>query len=175
MNIPATILLLCNVLLSSQAIFLGSTPSCVTPQVSVPRDSTISKDVIIPQDSSPYEKAPTVLRKVDPDYPKEALKDSLEGSVMVKVRVNESGRVTYAKIETTDNVIFNDAALKAARKWIFTPAILNGKPARTWISIPFHFSLKPKKSTGPMSTSPDSINPEMHRALLRLKDNKPVD
>lgn len=173
MNIPATILLLCNVLLSSPAASLGSIPGCLTPQVGVPRDTIISRDVIIPQDSGPFEKAPTVLKKVDPDYPKEAMKDSLEGGVKVKVRVSAAGRVTYAKIAASDNVIFNDAALKAARKWLFTPAILKGKPVDVWVTIPFQFSLKPKKTTGPMSARPDSINPEIRRALLRLKDNRP--
>jgi TonB family protein len=146
MNIPSTIPLAFYILLSPSAEFLGSMLNTQIQQLTVPRDTIISRNIIIPQDSGPFEKAPTVLRKVDPDYPKEALKDSLEGTVMVKVRVNESGRVIYAKIETTDNTIFNNDALKAARKWRFTPAILKGRPAKVWISIPFHFSLHPKKS-----------------------------
>jgi TonB family protein len=173
MNTSAVIFILSSFLLYPKVASLHLFSSDGSLHIIIPQDTIISRDVIIPQDSGPYEKAPTVLKKVDPDYPKEALKDSLEGSVMVKVRVNASGRVIHARIVASDNVIFNNAALKAARKWIFTPAILKGKPVNVWVSIPFHFSLKPKKSTGPMSARPDSINPEIHRALLRLKDNRP--
>jgi TonB family protein len=96
----------------------------------------------VPADSVPYEKEPTVIKKVDPIYPKKALKDSLEGDVLVKVRVNARGDVVNARVIRTDDDIFNEAALTAARQWKFTPAVLKGEPVAVWVSIPFRFRLK---------------------------------
>jgi hypothetical protein len=30
----------------------------------------------------------------------------------------------------------------AARQWVFTPGLANGKPVACWISIPFRFGLR---------------------------------
>ncbi len=127
--------------------FANTNAACFDPAFlqTTPNDTLIKREFQVLPDSNPFDKDPTVIRKVDPEYPKEALKDSLEGNVKVKVHVNASGRVYYAEIEFSDNDIFNDAALKAARKWKFTPAILKGRPVSVWIHIPFHFSPKPKK------------------------------
>jgi len=37
--------------------------------------------------------------------------------------------------------LLNDVALAAARRWVFTPALSNGKPVAVWTAIPFHFRL----------------------------------
>ena len=36
----------------------------------------------------------------------------------------------------------DEAALAAAQKWVFTPALRQGKPVTVWVSIPFRFRLK---------------------------------
>ena len=41
--------------------------------------------------------------------------------------------------------MLQDAASEAARKWTFTPAMLNGKPVAVWVAIPFHFKLDKEK------------------------------
>jgi TonB family protein len=43
-------------------------------------------------------------------------------------------------MKSTDD-LFTQPALEAAKKWKFTPAIMNDKPVLVWIAIPFRFRL----------------------------------
>ena len=37
--------------------------------------------------------------------------------------------------------MLNEAALAAARQWVFTPGLANGRPVACWSAIPFRFRL----------------------------------
>jgi protein TonB len=37
--------------------------------------------------------------------------------------------------------ILDDAAVEAVRRWVFTPAIANGKPVKVWVGVPVRFVL----------------------------------
>jgi protein TonB len=67
-----------------------------------------------------------------------------EGRVVVRVLVDENGRVVDAVAEQGDrsNVGFGAAALEAARKASFRPALKEGVPARMWLELPVDFRLK---------------------------------
>jgi TonB family protein len=95
-----------------------------------------------PPDSIHFDKEPMVIKKVEPKYPKKALADSVEGDVLLKVLVDTSGNAVDPEIISSENRIFNQAALTAARQWKFTPAVLKGEPVAVWVSIPFRFRLK---------------------------------
>lgn len=94
-----------------------------------------------PKDWTPYEREPVVVKRVRPEYPPLALRAELEGNVHVKVWVDKEGRVRRAVVLKSDGEIFNEAALAAAGKWRFTPAIMNDAPIDVWVSIPFRFRL----------------------------------
>ena len=66
----------------------------------------------------------------------------MEGLVIVNVLVGKTGRVLDAQLDPKRQVpILNEWALAAARQWVFTPALANGKPVAVWTAIPFHFRL----------------------------------
>jgi len=90
------------------------------------------------------EKQPEPVKKAQVVYPKEALKERVEGIVYVGIFVDERGNVVKAKIEKSDAEVLNNAALDAARKWTFTPAIAKAdkKPVGVWLTIPFRFKLQ---------------------------------
>jgi protein TonB len=98
-----------------------------------------------PPDFVPYEKEPTVVRKIDPKYPDIALRAGLEGNVFVKVWVDKEGKVRKVVVLKTDAEIFNDAATEAAKQWVFTPAVMQKGPVSVWVSIPFRFRLTGNK------------------------------
>jgi protein TonB len=98
-----------------------------------------------PPDFVPYEKEPTVVRKIDPKYPDIALRAGLEGNVFVKVWVDKEGKVRKVVVLKTDAEIFNDAAIEAAKQWVFTPAVMQKGPVSVWVSIPFRFRLTGNK------------------------------
>jgi len=97
-----------------------------------------------PPDFVPYEKEPTVVKKVEPKYPEIALRAGLEGNVFLKVWVTKEGKVREAVIIKSDAEIFNQAAKDAAMQWIFTPAVMQKGPVAVWVSIPFRFRLTGK-------------------------------
>ena len=76
-------------------------------------------------------------------YPAEAVKDSVEGVLTVSFIVTESG--TPEKIEVSQSLgqAFDQVAIELIRnmpEW--KPAMLNGKPVKSRISLPVTFELK---------------------------------
>jgi TonB family protein len=89
-----------------------------------------------------YQIEPRVVLHPSPQYPDVALRIGVEGNVIVKALVNEEGRVKRAMQMRSTDEMFTQAAIDAAMKWTFTPALMNGHPVRVWVSIPFRFRLQ---------------------------------
>ena len=87
------------------------------------------------------ERPPEVVMTSVPEYPDLAKRIALEGSATVNVLVDKEGKVKKALLMKSTDDLFTQAALEAAKKWAFTPAIMNGKPVLVWVSIPFRFRL----------------------------------
>jgi len=110
----------------------------------IEQDLKIDDDTA-PPDFVPYEKEPTVVKKVEPKYPDLALRAGLEGNVFVKVWVDKEGKVRKVVLLKSDAPIFEEAATTAAKQWIFTPAVMQKGPVSVWVSIPFRFRLTGNK------------------------------
>ena len=87
------------------------------------------------------EEPPQPIVQVQPEYPEKAKKAKLEGRVIVVAVVDENGDVIDAYIHYSDNPIFNEAALEAAKKMKFKPGRLKDKPVKVRVLIPFVFKL----------------------------------
>jgi protein TonB len=100
-------------------------------------------DVLPPPDTHVWaEQYPVPVTQVTPIYPEIAKDAGVEGLVIVKVLVGKTGRVLDARLDEKRQVpLLNDVALAAARQWVFTPALANGRPVAVWTAIPFHFRL----------------------------------
>lgn len=88
-----------------------------------------------------FEEAPELVTRVQPLYPGIAAQAGMEGSVSVRMLVGVDGRVKRAEIERSAPM-FDEAALAAARQWIFTPAKSNGHPVAVWVLLPVEFKLR---------------------------------
>lgn len=76
-------------------------------------------------------------------YPELARKAGVEGTVIIRVLVDKSGKATRTLIEYTDNKMLDQAAEDAIKKYgYFPPAIQNGQPIACWVSIPIRFKLR---------------------------------
>jgi protein TonB len=74
-------------------------------------------------------------------YPDVAREGGIEGKVVVKVLVDESGSVI--KIGSiSGEPVFHDEVKDKAMNLHFTPGLQNGKPVKVWVSVPFVFRLK---------------------------------
>ncbi|MHB1050560.1 MAG: energy transducer TonB [Bacteroidota bacterium] len=106
-------------------------------------DQTIITDEA-PPPFVPVEKQPKAVSIVNPTYPKMAQRAGIEGTVHVNMWVTKEGTVRQAIIVKSSNAIFDEAAVKAALQWTFTPAIMNNGPVAVWVTVPFRFKLNTK-------------------------------
>lgn len=98
-------------------------------------------------DFIPVEKQPVPVRNPGPVYPETARRTGLEGTVWLKVFIDEYGNPKKAEVIKSDNGIFDQPSIDAAMQWKFEPAKLpSGKTVAVWVTIPFKFRLS--KSTG---------------------------
>ncbi len=84
---------------------------------------------------------PVALTGSRPTYPPLARQRLIEGSVEVRLRVDETGAVTDAVVTRADppGVGFEDAALRFAEERRYRPATKAGVPVQVWITILVRF------------------------------------
>jgi protein TonB len=70
-------------------------------------------------------KPPIKIRDVKPVYPEEALQARVQGTVILEALIDETGKVTNAKI-LRSIPMFDQAAIDAVLQWEFTPTRVNG-------------------------------------------------
>ena len=87
------------------------------------------------------EKKPELTNELILEYPNLAEKAGLEGTVDVKLLVGSDGRVKKATV-LRGKEIFHKATLKAVMRFVFKPAIQNGKPVPVWVVVPIEFKLE---------------------------------
>jgi protein TonB len=109
----------------------------------------VEKDIVIdegpPADFVAVEKEPVPIKKVEPKYPELAMRAGLEGKVWVKIWVDKEGKPKQVVVLKSENEIFNDPAIEAAKQFLFTPAYMNNGPVSVWVSVPFKFKLADRK------------------------------
>jgi TonB family protein len=79
------------------------------------------------------------VTKVKPDYPPTAKKMNATGPVKVEIIISEAGLVVEATA-ISGHLALRSAAVEAARKWVFEPAIANGAPVRVKSVLTFLFA-----------------------------------
>jgi TonB family protein len=96
-----------------------------------------------PADFVEFDKAPTIIRDVAPKYPELAKAAGIEGEIWLKIFVREDGGVDKVEVfkSTKPEIGFEEAAIAAAQKFEFKPALKNGRPVATWVVLPFKFKL----------------------------------
>lgn len=80
-----------------------------------------------------------VLTKVYPIYPSIAKQINAAGEVLVSIIIGENGRVIEAKA-IKGHPVLRAAAEDAAKKWVFRPTLLDGKPVRQPGTLTFVFT-----------------------------------
>lgn len=87
-----------------------------------------------------YEEPPVPVREVRPIYPRFAADAGITGTVLLHVLVGADGRVEEVRVLASVPVL-NEAAIEAARHWVFRPARVSGRPVRVWVALPISFRL----------------------------------
>jgi TonB family protein len=90
-----------------------------------------------------------------PPYPDAAREAKKEGRVRVNLVVDEHGAVVEAEVAEASDPVFVDAALAAVRTWKFKPALDEGKPVASGVTMPVHFRLSQLKLKPPYGLPSD--------------------
>jgi protein TonB len=141
-------------------------PNKVAPKVGIPKpvadDEVVDEDIVI---ASKDELAEIVAPDVNevagegndivvdipaemiyeeiPQYPRLARQAGMEAVVWVKALVDKDGNVKKAMVlkSSGSKAGFDEAAVKAAYKCKFKPAIQNGRPVAVWVSYSVEFTI----------------------------------
>lgn len=86
---------------------------------------------------------PASRRMNPPRYPPVAVRQGLEGQVVVRIRVSAEGRADATLvIKSSGHPMLDDAALEAVDRWQFDPALTStGEPVPLVLQVPIDFTL----------------------------------
>ena len=83
------------------------------------------------------------IRNKYPDYPDDAKRRGWTGTVRLELDLDETGRVTAARvIRSCGHEVLDRAALEAARTWVFSPATMGGRPVPITVPVPVNYALE---------------------------------
>ncbi|HEU4403732.1 MAG TPA: TonB-dependent receptor [Polyangiaceae bacterium] len=104
----------------------------------------------------PAVEPPVLQGFVEAPYPPEAEKAGLEGNVTLQLDIDAGGQVTKATVIDPAGHGFDEAAVEAAKKFVFQPARRNGRPVAARINYRYRFNLKvaPAPAAGPDAPPP---------------------
>lgn len=86
--------------------------------------------------------APEIQRMLIQGFPAQLRGTGIAGSVTLRFRVLENGRVDAEKpveVISSTHEAFNEPAILAVRRLVLTPARVNGRPVRVWVELPIAF------------------------------------
>lgn len=81
-----------------------------------------------------------IVKKVQPNYPSNALRMRLEGPVQVMATVSKSGNITAVKVVSGEPLLAR-AAADAVKQWKYKPYLLNGEPVEVQTQVTINFKL----------------------------------
>jgi protein TonB len=84
---------------------------------------------------------PRVLSEVRPAYPKEAKDKGLEGPVVMDILIDQGGKVRQVSVVEGEG-LFRTGAIEAMKKFLFKPAMVDGKPVAVKIRYTLRFQLE---------------------------------
>jgi protein TonB len=83
---------------------------------------------------------PTLLHRVNPDYPQIAISAKREGVVILEATVDADGAVSHVRVLRSEPLLDN-AAVDAVKQWRYSPLQLNGKAYPFILTVTVSFDL----------------------------------
>lgn len=102
------------------------------------------KDAVSNSENADSSRAPVLVKNVSPEYPEQALKSGIEGVVWVKITIDTTGKVTDAIVvkDSGTDIGFEEAAIKAAYKTKWKPALEKDQPIATHVTYKVDFFIR---------------------------------
>ena len=118
---------------------VNETSANAVPVVEAPPTFTPPPTAVAPapvETSLAYRTAPLA-------YPKDGMTHRLEGTVLLRVLVDETGKPIDVIIEKSSGqkILDRSAHDQVLAKWLFQPAVVQGQHVKAWARVPVTFSL----------------------------------
>lgn len=110
-------------------------PDIDVPRVDIESSFQLSVDVSQFKPGEPtlsFAENPTPLSRVNPRYPRKAIRRGIEGEVVVEFTVSPDGSVLEESIRIISSKpegVFDHSSIRALSRWRFQPRMQNGQPA----------------------------------------------
>jgi TonB family protein len=86
--------------------------------------------------------APRLLREVKPQYTADAMRNKVQGTVVIEAVVQPDGSIGEACVVNRLDSELDLEAVKAARRWQFDPGTIDGTPVPVLVLIELTFTLR---------------------------------
>jgi TonB family protein len=85
--------------------------------------------------------APALLYKVEPEYSEEARKAKYQGTVLLYIEVDPSGKAMNIRVARSLGLGLDEKAIEAVKRWKFKPGYKDGRPVTVAATIEVNFRL----------------------------------
>ncbi|MBB6189753.1 energy transducer TonB [Rhodanobacter sp. MP7CTX1] len=115
-------------------------------QIAMPTQPTLTPAVLThgdPVTAAPVE-ASLAYRLAPLQFPVQALRERIHGTVLLRVLVDETGKPLDVVVEHGSGygLLDRSAREQVLAGWRFQPAMVQGKPVRAWARVPVSFDLR---------------------------------
>jgi protein TonB len=110
----------------------GETPSAPArmPKIATPQRVRVSQGVM----------QSVLVKRVNPEYPSEARKGRIQGTVVMHAIISKAGDIATLDLVSGDPML-TPAAIDAVKQWKYKPYLLNGKAVEVDTQIAVNFTL----------------------------------
>ena len=107
-----------------------SSPPAARPRIATPQRVRVSQG--IPQG--------LLVKKVNPEYPEEARRGRIQGTVVLHVLISKAGDITKIEVVSGDPLLTPEA-IRVVKQWKYRPYLLNGQAVEVDTQIQVNFTL----------------------------------
>ena len=107
-----------------------------------------------PKQTGVVTKSPKLLQAQAPEYPPAALAAGKQAKVKVRIHIDETGTVTSVDVVEPIGDGFDEAAVAAAKQYVFDPAEIDGKPGKITVETTINFVIEQQPAPEPPPPPP---------------------
>ena len=117
--------------------------------------------------------APQLIQRVAPSYPEQLRAEGIGGDVLLELELDETGKPFQVHLLDGVHPELDNAALVAARKLRFQPALLDGEPVPSRVHYRFHFTATASQQQGDASALPSADEVELLGETVQVVAERP--
>lgn len=92
-----------------------------------------------------WDKRPIIVSNKMPQLPSQFRDQRFSGQANVELILDESGNVLAASVKSSSHDELKAPTIEATKAWKFQPAMIDGKPVKSKLRVPFNFVNAPEK------------------------------